>query len=84
MWGRDKNFRLSMIFQLRNCKNKISLSQFFFTHPLYGITNLLVKQGSIVMINQEDVSNKVRLESLETWNNKQAEELNDCLLNLKS
>ena len=51
---------------------------------LYGIINLLVKQGSIVMINQEDVSNKVRLESLETWNNKQAEELNDCLLNLKS
>ena len=37
MWGRNKIFRLSMIFQLRNCKNKISLSHFFLTHPLSGI-----------------------------------------------
>ena len=35
MQGRDKNFWVLMIFQLRNCKNKISLSQFFFTHPLH-------------------------------------------------
>ena len=30
MWGRDKNFSVSMIFQLRNLENKISLSEVFF------------------------------------------------------
>ena len=37
MWGRDKNFQVSMIFELRNCENKISLSEVFFSHPLFEI-----------------------------------------------
>ena len=37
MWGRDKNFRVSMIFQLRNCENKSSLSQVFLPHPLFNL-----------------------------------------------
>ena len=34
MGGRDKNFRVSMIFQLRNRGNKISLCEVFFASPL--------------------------------------------------
>ena len=34
MWGRDKNFQVLMLYELSNCENKISLTQFFclFTH----------------------------------------------------
>jgi hypothetical protein len=34
MWGRDINFKVSMIFELRNCENKISLSEVFLVQPL--------------------------------------------------
>ena len=38
MWGRDKNFQVSMLYELRNCENNISLSEVFFTHPLFNIS----------------------------------------------
>jgi hypothetical protein len=33
MWGRDKNFQVSSIYEMRNCKNKISLGQVLFYSP---------------------------------------------------
>ena len=35
MWGRDKNFQVLMIFQLKIAKTKFYLLRFFFSHPLY-------------------------------------------------
>ena len=34
MWGRDTNFQISIMYELRNRKNTISLGEVFFTHPL--------------------------------------------------
>ena len=34
MWGRDKNFQVSMMYKLLNREYKISLIIFFFVHPL--------------------------------------------------
>ena len=33
MWGRDKNFQVSMMNELRNRENKISLGEVFFYSP---------------------------------------------------
>ena len=37
MWGRDKNFQVSMIFEVLNDENKILLLRLFIVHPL-GLT----------------------------------------------
>ena len=34
MWGRGKNFHFLMIFELKNCENKLSISDSFFGHHL--------------------------------------------------
>ena len=34
MWGRDKNFQVLMLYKLRNCENKISLTKVFGAYVL--------------------------------------------------
>ena len=41
MWGRDKNFQVLVIFERKNCKNKISLGQVFFYSP-FMLPELLI------------------------------------------
>ena len=33
MWGRDKNFQVLMLHELRNCENQISLTEVFYCSP---------------------------------------------------
>ena len=47
MWGRDKNFQASMLYELRKRENKISLYIFFMVHPLYS---LYLKLGCIAAL----------------------------------
>jgi hypothetical protein len=58
MWGRDKNFQVSMIFQLRNRENKISLSEIFYGSPfsvsLYSVNCKLLRQNIVFyMVNSK-------------------------------
>ena len=38
MWGKDKNFQVFMMYELRNCKNKISLAKFLDAFASQGAT----------------------------------------------
>ena len=61
MWGWDKNFWVSMIFQLINRENKISLSEFFFDSPfksmVYGYTRVRKVQPSNLWPSQRKANN---------------------------
>ena len=46
MWGRDKNFWVLMLYELRNCENKISFTKVFYCSPFnwiyFASTNLFM------------------------------------------
>ena len=43
MWGRDKNCQVLMMYDIINCKNKISLGEFFLTHSLITIGEFYIQ-----------------------------------------
>ena len=48
MWGRDKNFQVSMLYELRNCENKISLTKVFYFTLYIGIDCVDTEMGRYV------------------------------------
>ena len=40
MWGGDKNFQVFMMYELRDCENKISLTKVFYCSPFISCSGL--------------------------------------------